>query len=269
MPVPMTLPAECPTTFDELRRVVRAATVQVARHRGFDCLAMFIENMQPDDLVGLLLALSGDTDEIDNRRMAAHPHTCLRQIRVEQEDPTVIERAEWAACHVGALRDSTMAEFLNQTLYAYPSNEADYESASWEWGDFAHDVDQILARPGDEAHYLIIGGDWGGQAYLTVPNRLVRCSEDTLLKIGLTLNRLCWGEGEDGLFIERRPSYTGFYGMGGAGYNHRGLWLTGELESHRDDLERVILRDAPLVSLHTLPYPEPPHVEANDRPTLG
>ncbi len=84
-----------------------------------------------------------------------------------------------------------------------------------------------VARKHSDA-YLVVEGDYGGQIYLTLPVRLLECSEKTLAELVEELDRIAWaGQGAD-VYYERHKVGDGIVGGMGGGRITDDLWLHEE-----------------------------------------
>lgn len=92
---------------------------------------------------------------------------------------------------------------------------------------------------------VILEGDDGGQVYLTVPARLVRCSEQTLATLLADLDARAWRDLESArVFYERRAIGAGVGGGMGGGRVIDGVWVHPELRAWQAAVEAVVAGDA-------------------------
>lgn len=93
--------------------------------------------------------------------------------------------------------------------------------------------------------WVVVEGDWGGTIYFTVPARLVKCSNQSLLEIAakVDLSPQGWDCNEgDGLQISFQSGVVGGSvsgGMGG-GILADTLWVHESIESWRKRIEEVL-----------------------------
>lgn len=78
---------------------------------------------------------------------------------------------------------------------------------------------------------VVLDGDWGGQIYVTCPARLVRCTEETLQRLLLDIDAICWPGQPDGagLSYEQVSVGTGVAGGMGGGIALDEVWVHKEL----------------------------------------
>jgi len=92
---------------------------------------------------------------------------------------------------------------------------------------------------------VILEGDDGGQVYLTVPARLVRCSEQTLATLLADLDAHAWQDLDSArVFYERRAIGAGVGGGIGGGHVVDGVWIHPDLRAWQAAAEAVIAGEA-------------------------
>ena len=90
--------------------------------------------------------------------------------------------------------------------------------------------------------YLVMEGDCGGQIYLTVPVKFVKCNEKTLRSLLNEIDSLAWKDPEcAGFYFERRPIGEILIGGMGGGKIQDDLWVHKELEYLKEKI-RLILK---------------------------
>jgi hypothetical protein len=100
--------------------------------------------------------------------------------------------------------------------------------------------------------YAILEGDYGGQTYVTVPAKLVRCDEHALRYLLRDLDELEWNH-TDGQRLSYQKQQVGDHFGGGMG----GAEATGDVWVHKelrelgveDRIRRVILGETPRLGL--------------------
>jgi hypothetical protein len=91
--------------------------------------------------------------------------------------------------------------------------------------------------------YMIMEGDWGGQIYLVIPVKLVKCSRDAIEKLLIELDTIAWqvneGDGK-GIYFEIMERDTLVLGGMGGGRAKDGLWVHKNFENIRSKIQDVI-----------------------------
>lgn len=101
--------------------------------------------------------------------------------------------------------------------------------------------------------YLIMEGDYGGQIYLSIPVRLVKCSKIIMDKLLQIIDEIQWND-EDGagIYFERLKIGENITGGMDGGKALNSIWVHENLENFKDvffailkgkkDIERVKLK---------------------------
>jgi len=96
--------------------------------------------------------------------------------------------------------------------------------------------DGLAITGNGEREWYVFHGDWGGQAYLTVPRHLVRVSRVKMVALLRDLDRIAWssndGEGASISIVTGKVGDLVFGGMGG-GRLRNDLWVHQEFASVR------------------------------------
>jgi hypothetical protein len=119
--------------------------------------------------------------------------------------------------------------------------------------EFEYDLIETL----DEARgvadaYAILEGDYGGQTYVTVPAKLVRCDEQGLRHLLLDLDELAWNDTEGVRLSYWRYKIGRHFGGGMGGADATGdVWVHKTLSELglEDLIRRVIMGEAPRLGL--------------------
>jgi hypothetical protein len=79
---------------------------------------------------------------------------------------------------------------------------------------------------------VVLEGDYGGQIYMVVPARLVRCREEDLRTLLMRLDSHAWKDPAGArVYYERRPVGAGVGGGMGGGRVIDGVWLHPDLRA--------------------------------------
>lgn len=106
-----------------------------------------------------------------------------------------------------------------------------------------------LARANPDA-LVIMEGDDGGQIYLTVPVRLVRCSQQALERLLSDVDGCQWRDSSSaGVYFEAGKTGARAAGGMGGGAIIDGVWLHKELEHLRPQVEAVLDGQSPKIIL--------------------
>lgn len=103
-----------------------------------------------------------------------------------------------------------------------------------------HTLDE--ARCHDDG-VAILEGDWGGQIYVVVPVKMIRCSEATLRQLLFQLNSEAWPCNENNgasIYYERNPAGSGVAGGMGGGESTGDLWVHSEFDPFAGQIRAVI-----------------------------
>lgn len=253
----MVLPLEAPGTFEDLRQTVAGGFVRVLRHRGHAFLGDLVEKMASEDdggsVLGLLLAITGNSG-FPVQELLQGTETLERLAEVCKADQYCLEELGWVELFLPLIADPDFLEFAEATQMAFPSDAPeDLALAQADWADFAMWVEDLLAKPEDDEHFVVLVGDFGGQAYAACRKKYVRAQPGELEQLVKILDKLAWAcnKGE-GAMVQVIPPGGGHYGMGGCQWPHKGVWIHPELADHRGDIEAVLRRGAPFQSLKSL-----------------
>jgi hypothetical protein len=119
--------------------------------------------------------------------------------------------------------------------------------------EFEHDLIETLDEAREVAGvYAILEGDHGGQTYMTVPAKLVRCDEPTLRSLLQDLDELAWNETEGQQLTFWRHRIGDHFGGGMGGADATGdVWVHKTLRALgiEDPIRKVIMGEAPRLGL--------------------
>jgi|SRR3989344_658229 len=89
--------------------------------------------------------------------------------------------------------------------------------------------------------YLIMEGDYGGQIYLVVPVKIVKCSEIKLKELLKEIDEICWDDKDGtGIYFERMKVDSIVSGGMGGGVALEKLWLHENIEKLRKKIENIL-----------------------------
>ena len=124
----------------------------------------------------------------------------------------------------------------------------DHESAVRRMVSEAHNISYVPIKDFEEAKkydnsYMMMEGDWGGQIYLSIPVKQVKCDYETLKKLLMELDKIAWdcneGEGCD-IYFERKESDEGIVGGMGGGMATDCLWVHEEFNKIKEKIQNVL-----------------------------
>ena len=98
---------------------------------------------------------------------------------------------------------------------------------------------------------MILEGDYGGQIYLTCPMKYVKCSENTILGLLESIDKIEWDDSEGtGVFFEIVPIGQGVAGGMGGGAVIDGIWLHENLikVGLKEKIEQIIAGERSLLT---------------------
>jgi hypothetical protein len=88
---------------------------------------------------------------------------------------------------------------------------------------------------------VVLEGDYGGQIYMVVPARLVRCRDEDLQALLLMLDSHAWKDPAGArVYYERRPLGAGVGGGMGGGRVMDGVWLHPDLRALETAVAAVV-----------------------------
>lgn len=91
--------------------------------------------------------------------------------------------------------------------------------------------------------YMIMEGDWGGQIYLSISVKFIKCDYEILKNLLKDLDKIAWecnkGEGS-GIYFERKKAGEGITGGMGGGAAIDELWVHKEFIDIKEKILGVI-----------------------------
>lgn len=91
--------------------------------------------------------------------------------------------------------------------------------------------------------YMIMEGDFGGQIYLSIPVKLIKCDYEILKNLLKYLDKIAWecnkGEGS-GIYFERKKSGEGITGGMGGGVALNSLWIHNKFSKIKNKILDVL-----------------------------
>ena len=96
----------------------------------------------------------------------------------------------------------------------------------------------------DSKGVAVLGGDWGGQVYLTCPMKYIKCDEESLEKLLCQIDDIEWdcNEGEGTYITYLRGDRGDWIGGGmGGGFVENGLWINPDIQSRTKKLIKKVI----------------------------
>jgi len=129
-----------------------------------------------------------------------------------------------------------------------PSEIPEHESPLRRMMSDAHGTPYQPLRSLDDARscddgVAILQGDWGGQIYAVIPATMIQCSEKSLHRLLIALDRQAWscneGEGAS-IYYEQKTVGEGIAGDMGGGASTGELWVHAEFDDIVDQIRAVV-----------------------------
>jgi|TARA_Y100000310_G_C20261811_1_gene613974 hypothetical protein len=91
--------------------------------------------------------------------------------------------------------------------------------------------------------YMVMEGDWGGQIYLSIPVKKIKCNYNTLKNLLNEIDKKEWecNEGDgSGIYFERKNAGEGITGGIGGGVASENLWVHEDLDEVKNKIFAVL-----------------------------
>lgn len=129
------------------------------------------------------------------------------------------------------------------------NNLQEHESGVRKLVSEAHNLNYKPLKNFEEAKeyndaYMIMEGDDGGQIYLSIPIKFIKCNYETLKKLLKYLDNIAWPENQDDMakiFFERLNEGDVIIGGMGGGLATNSLWLHDKFANIRNKIEKILI----------------------------